>query len=311
MSIGLHRELPNLQRMDRVIVTSCPACKGSDLVPFMQVVDHRVSRESFDLSQCANCGLVITQHQPLESNIGRYYETGDYISHSEHGTGFMDTVYYTVRKHMLRTKASWIRRLAKGNTLIDIGAGTGAFAGYMQKLGWKVHGFEPNDRAREIAWKSYGLNIEKISAMFEFPQRSADVVTMWHVLEHVHDPEKYLRGIHMMLNDQGILFLAMPNHMSLDARFYKAEWAAWDVPRHLWHFDAKATQLIAERMGFQSVHKYILPFDAFYVSLISEGYRGGGVLRQVRGLCIGSVSLLLSWLFKDKASSIVYVFRKI
>lgn len=296
--------------MDKLITASCPACLGTHLHPYMRVTDHRASQEVFPLEQCTACGLVITQQQPLEEYIGRYYETDDYISHSEKGTTLMDRVYYVIRNWMTRRKQSWILQHANGRRLIDIGAGTGFFAAQMQNNGWQVRALEPSLQARAQALQVHGLKLEDVDALFHLPSRSADVITMWHVLEHVHSPEKYLLRIHEIIDDKGVLFLALPNYTSFDARWYGAYWGAWDVPRHLWHFSPRAINTLLDRTGFKLIKEYTLPFDAFYVSLISEKYMGGGLFRMIRALIIGKWSFLLSLFNKEKASSIVYVCQK-
>jgi SAM-dependent methyltransferase len=180
----------------------------------------------------------------------------------------------------------------------------------MQILGWRVHALEPSPQARDQALQVHGLKLEDVNALFDRPAKSADVITMWHVLEHVHTPEKYLLRIHEILDEKGALFLALPNYTSFDARWYRAFWGAWDVPRHLWHFSPVAIKTLLDRTGFELIKEYTLPFDAFYVSLISEKYRGGGLLRMIRAVIIGKWSFLLSLFNKEKASSIVYVCQK-
>ena len=296
--------------MNKVFVLECPACLSRQLVPFLKVTDDRASKEIFELYRCVQCGLVLTQNHPAEAEIGRYYDTDDYISHSDKGTSIFERVYFFVRSRMARKKQALIERYTQGKKLIDIGAGTGFFLAHMQKRGWAVTGIEPNAHAREVALQSHGLKLAEPNELFALPALSADIITMWHVLEHVHRPEYYLKRIHEILNDRGALFLALPNHQSFDASFYGLHWAAWDVPRHLWHFSPQAVKTMLQRAGFSLIHQYVLPFDAFYVALISEKYRGGGLLRMIRGLTIGKLSYFRALFNKEKASSVVYIFRK-
>jgi SAM-dependent methyltransferase len=256
------------------------------------------------------CGLVITQDAPAETDIWHYYETEDYISHSDKSKSLMDRLYFLVRRKMAERKRSWIERFTNGKRLIDIGAGTGYFLTRMQEHGWSVIGMEPSEAAREIALRSHGIRLVDPGKLFVIAPASADVITMWHVLEHVHTPEKYLDRIHEVLIPDGVLFIALPNYRSLDARFYGSQWGAWDVPRHLWHFSPEAITSLVQRKGFTLIRTLTLPFDEFYVALISEKYRGGGLMRMMRALVIGSVSRLNAIFRRKNSSSVVYVCRK-
>lgn len=296
--------------MNKVFVEVCPACLTTVLLPHLHVTDFRASKESFELYRCQNCGLVITQNHPAEIEITRYYETEDYISHSENGTSVMDRVYYFIRNWMARRKRKLIQRYAKGHSLIDIGAGTGFFIAHMQSHEWDVKGIEPNAQARQVAFQSHRILLSEPAALFETPSQSADVITMWHVLEHVHALDKYLDRIRKILRDNGVLFIALPNYKSLDANFYGPDWGAWDVPRHLWHFSPNSVKVMLARAGFEFVHQYAMPFDAFYVALLSEKYRGGGFVRLIRGMTIGLFSYLRALFNSEKASSVIYIFKK-
>lgn len=291
-------------------VEICPACQSPDLIPYLDVKDLRVTQEAFHLLCCSQCGLVITTPRPDVGEIGRYYETDDYISHSATSRTFMDRLYYTVRMIMVRRKKALIEKFVQGRRLADVGAGSGFFAGYMQSKGWQVLAFEPNTGARAIAREQHQLDIREGEAFFAIPLHSLDAVTMWHVLEHVHDPNAYLSQICKCLTDDGTVFIAVPNYRSLDARIYREFWAAWDVPRHLWHFSPESMSRLLSRHGCEIIRQDKMPFDAFYVSLMSERYLGGGVLRMFRGMWVGLLSHLFALIGKGRASSILFVVRK-
>lgn len=296
--------------MSEASIAECPACGSPDLFPYRDVRDLRVTQEIFHLLRCPQCGLVITTPQPPESEIGRYYETEDYISHAAEARSLMDKVYYRVRLYMAGRKLRLIRKYTIGKRLIDIGAGTGFFGAFLQQKGWLVRAFEPGESARDVAREQHGIEVEDIPELFNQEPGSADAITMWHVLEHVHNPNQYLTTIHGLLAPGGRLFLALPNYMSTDCSYYKTDWAAWDVPRHLWHFHAYALERMLACNGFVIEAKYGMPFDTFYVSLVSEKYRGGGLVRAVRALCIASLSNLIAFTRVKKSSSIIYVVSK-
>jgi 2-polyprenyl-3-methyl-5-hydroxy-6-metoxy-1,4-benzoquinol methylase len=253
---------------------------------------------------------VITQNYPSEEEIGQYYDTADYVSHSDQQASFLDRIYYIVRARMTKKKQRWIERFVHGRTLIDVGAGTGFFIAHMRDKGWDVKGMEVSKAARQQAMKSHGLALSDPQALFQVPGESVDVVTLWHVLEHVHTPEKYLHRIHEILRSNGSLFVALPNYTSYDAQFYRSKWAAWDVPRHIWHFTPETIKSFVEKNGFALKHMYAMPFDAYYVSLMSEKYSGSSAFHLFRGLMIGVISNLYALFNKKKSSSLVYVFKK-
>jgi 2-polyprenyl-3-methyl-5-hydroxy-6-metoxy-1,4-benzoquinol methylase len=242
--------------------------------------------------------------------IGKYYETDDYISHASDARSVMDRVYYAVRRWMAGRKEALVSRYANGKALVDIGTGTGFFAAHMQGAGWQVKAFEPSSDARAIARKVHGLDVHDVDKLFELKPDSVDVVTMWHVLEHVHDPNAYIELIYNSLRAGGVALIALPNYTSHDSRLYGSDWGAWDVPRHLWHFSPFAVNQLLTRHGFRMKKSYVMRFDAFYVSLISEKYRGTGALGVLRAMIIGCWSNLVSLFIRSRGSSLIYVAQK-
>lgn len=294
-----------------ITVKVCPACKGDVVLPYLHAKDWRVTKEDFALDRCAICGLVITQPQPAEALIGRYYETDDYISHAVSARSLLDRVYHRVRLYMAGKKHALIRRYTTGKRLTDIGAGNGFFAAFMQSKGYAVSGFEPSANARTAALNAHHIELNEMQKLFQQESASADAVTLWHVLEHVHDPETYLQSIHRILAPDGVLFLAMPNYRALDAWFYGTHWAAWDVPRHLWHFHTASVRKLFQRTGFELIRRRGMPFDAFYVSLLSEKYRGSSTMGVSRGFVIGLLSNIRALINPGRSSSVLYIARKV
>ena len=273
--------------MGTITIAECPACGGKELVDFAVVKDYSVSQEDFKLVKCTGCGLRITQDQPDMESIGPYYASEDYISHSDTKKGLVNALYHRVRKHMLQKKQNLVERFVKKGSLLDIGTGTGYFIDHMKQAGWNVLGLEPDAGAREYAKKEFGVEVHDIDQLDSIGGNSYNVITMWHVMEHVHDLNSHVDHLQRILKDDGILIVAVPNPLSADANHYGKHWAAYDVPRHLWHFSPKSMETLLGRHGFEIVKMQGMPFDAYYVSLLSEKYKGSS-LGLVRGAISGT-----------------------
>ena len=291
-------------------ISSCQVCGSEDLSLHMKTTDFSISKEHFTLNKCQNCGFVFTQNPPSESSIGKYYESEDYISHSNTKKGLINRIYHVVRNLMLAKKYRLIRRLNRSKEILDIGSGTGYFLDYMKGNGYRTLGIEPDDKARNHGIETFGLEIlppsqlmdNSITTQFSF-------ISMWHVLEHLYEPEKYMDRIRQLLKDDGYLIVALPNCSSFDAAHYKSKWAGYDVPRHLWHFTPATFIQFAGNNGFEMVKMKRLPFDAYYVALLSEKYLGSS-LGLIKGAVIGFISMLRSWMNVRNTSSVIYVLKK-
>jgi SAM-dependent methyltransferase len=286
----------------------CPVCESAAIQPVLNATDHTVTGEQFSIFQCAGCSLRFTQNIPDAGNIGRYYRSENYISHSETSKGLVNWLYIRVRKFTLSTKKTFIedRTGVKNGSLLDVGAGAGAFIHYMQQKGWKVAGLEPDSGAIERAAREYGLQLKPSSDLFSIDPSSFDAITMWHVLEHVHDLHGYIDQIKKICKPGGKIFIAVPNYTSYDADHYSSSWAAYDVPRHLYHFSPAAMHELMRR--HQCVIELIQPmwFDSFYVSLLSEKYKTGHS-NLFKGFWVGWRSNLKAMYNRRKASSLIYV----
>jgi 2-polyprenyl-3-methyl-5-hydroxy-6-metoxy-1,4-benzoquinol methylase len=222
--------------------------------------------------------------------------------------GWMNKIYHKVRIHTLTKKTSWIQSLFTGykGHVLEIGAGTGSFADAMYKKGWMVTAIEPDDESRKKALVNYDLNLLPIDELYNLPKHKFDVVTLWHVLEHVHDLTDYMNLFSTLLKSNGRLIIAVPNNDSLDAKFYKNLWAAYDVPRHLYHFTPKSMNYLCQQHGFEIVQYKPMWFDSYYVSLLSEKYKNSGLLGSIRAFFIGALSNFTALRNNKKASSIIY-----
>ena len=291
-------------------LTACPVCQGKNLVPYLSCKDNTVSHETFQLESCAVCGFVMTNPRPGENNLPRYYQSDTYISHSDGSSTPLDLLYKLSRKFTLKWKYSLIQQysLAKPLSILDYGCGTGSFLKQCERRKMAVTGVEPSAVARSHAQKDSQIQIfQDISEIKD----NFDVITLWHVLEHVSDLHKTLNVLKARLHETGTMFIAVPNLNSPDARKYREHWAAYDVPRHLWHFSQTTMDLVLRQHQLH-IHK-IQPMrlDAYYVSLLSEKYKTSHnvVLRITKALINGWKSNRAAKLTNDY-SSLIYIVRK-
>ena len=239
------------------------------------VKDYSVSNEDFELLYDKELELLYTHPKPESEKLDSYYESDDYISHTDRRRSVFEKVYHFIKSIALKNKLKLINSLqdTKGS-ILDIGAGTGDFLAVAKSDGWKVSAIEPNPKARKIA-ESKGILFT--GATETLPENSFDVITMWHVLEHVPDPEAQLKELKRLLKADGVIVIAVPNHKSYDAAVYGKFWAAYDVPRHLWHFSKTSIEKLAQKTDMILTKTVPMPFDAFYVSLLSEKYKSGSM----------------------------------
>jgi len=219
------------------------------------------------------CSLLFTNPRPL--NPDRYYESKNYLSHTGNQSGLLPRVYRIIRKYNLKRKYRLLEKFRKPARILDIGCGTGEFLAMGQSRGWSVAGLEPNQAARNYATSVNSLDVCDLDAIDSFPQASFQVITLWHVLEHMPRPLQSMEMITKLLAPDGLLVVAVPNADSYDAQHYKAYWAAWDLPRHLLHFTPVTLRCLLEKSGFTIVAtSHLLP-DAYYISLLSSSYQAG------------------------------------
>ncbi|MEM7039314.1 MAG: class I SAM-dependent methyltransferase [Bacteroidota bacterium] len=221
----------------------------------------------------------------------------------------INRLYQMVRKITLKSKRNLVQRASgkKKGVMLDIGSGAGAFLATMKTAGWNVTGLEPDEGARQVAINDFGVEARPIEDFMGLEENAVDVITMWHVLEHVHELDAYMEKMHRLLKSDGTLLIAVPNYNSHDAKKYGEMWAAYDVPRHLYHFCATSMKALLERHGFKLQEMKRMPFDSYYVSMLSERYKKGNLVHAFwNGFCSYWVALLN----KERCSSIIYVIKK-
>lgn len=241
---------------------------------YIKVKDHSVSDEIFQLIHNQDMDYLETAPQPSKEKLPSYYNSEDYISHTDSKRNLFEKVYHQVRKISLKRKLKLINTFnSEEKKLLDIGCGTGAFLKTAQNSGWDIFGVEPDENARAIANQATGELVYNIEQLLVFKENSFDVITLWHVLEHLPDLEVQVSVFKRLLKPKGTLVIAVPNYKSYDAEYYKSFWAAYDVPRHLWHFSQTSIKNIFNKVDMKIEKTHPMLFDAFYVSLLSEKYK--------------------------------------
>ena len=275
---------------------------------YIKVKDHSVSGEEFQLIVNNEYGYLETTPQPLVEKLPEYYKSENYISHTNAKRNLFEKTYHVIRNMALKRKLKLINSFSsEEKNLLDIGCGTGAFLKTAKDDGWEVFGIEPNEKARDIANKSCEGSVFNIEKLEVFKAQSFDVITLWHVLEHLPNLHAQVLILKTLLKPNGTLVIAVPNYKSYDAKYYKNFWAAYDVPRHLWHFSRESILRLFKTVEMKVVNTLPMVFDAFYVSLLSEKYKNS-LLKIIPAFFIG-------WLSNSKAkrsgefSSLIYVIK--
>ncbi|CAG5010438.1 hypothetical protein DYBT9275_04716 [Dyadobacter sp. CECT 9275] len=294
-------------------IKSCPVCEGNSFNKYLNVQDYTVSNKEFTIQQCTSCHFLLTNPRPPEDEIGAFYESTDYISHHDEARDLFSKVYIKVRDYTLRQKLKMLNSLFpdKGN-LLDIGCGTGNFIHVCQKDGWHISGTEPDAGARKVAAGRAGAPIfDSINAP-ELQTKKFSIISLWHVLEHVHQLNETIAWLEKHLEDNGKIIIAVPNPQSADALTYGKYWAAYDVPRHLYHFTKASMRQLLNRHSLRIDQIKPMWFDSFYVSMLSTKYQKGktdllnsvktGVLSNIKGNSNHSDSL--------NTSSLIYIISK-
>ena len=274
---------------DTIHYYQCPLCGCHALKQHVTATDRLVSGKQFTIVKCDGCGLFLTQDAPSATAIGQYYQSVKYLPHNGQRTA-ISFLYRIARSLMFHRKLSLIHRYSKRQhgALIDVGAGDGHFMAFMRRRGWQVTGCEQSGHARAEAEKKFGLQIDGDVMSCNYPSENADVITAWHAVEHIHELHAVWDRFNCWLKPEGTLFVAVPNCDSWDAKYYGGNWAAWDVPRHLWHFNEKSITDLASQHGFVMVGSHPLPIDACYIALLSERNKIKAIINSLRFMLLGA-----------------------
>lgn len=273
------------------------------LKPFMSCKDYTVSQESYELLLNKDYEMMVTL--PVPSDLENYYKSEEYISHTNANKSIVDKIYQTVRKRTLQNKLALINSFNFTNKkLLDIGSGTGDFLATCKNDTWTIFGVEPNEDARNI---SKNNNVNAVSDISLLTEKNFDVITLWHVLEHVENLLEYIEILKSKLNPNGVLIIAVPNYKSFDANYYKEFWAAFDVPRHLWHFSQESIKKLFSHISMKVEKTIPMKYDSYYVSMLSEKYKSGRT-NFLKALYIGFLSNLKAR-STSQYSSLIYVIK--
>lgn len=253
-----------------VELLKCPVCASKKISLFLETEDYFFTNEQFSLSQCDSCNFVFTNPIPQQDEIGKYYETEIYLSHDSTNKGIIGSIYNKVRQINLKKKYSIVSKYKSTGSILDIGCGTGELLNYFEKEKWQTLGIEPNEGAREFAKANYNISVKEESELNRLDRKSHDVISMWHVLEHVYNLNDRMNSVVRILKEDGVAIIALPMVDSPDSIKFKKHWAGLDVPRHLYHFSAKTFELLAKRHKLKVIGKYPMKFDSLYVSWLSN-----------------------------------------
>ena len=289
-------------------LANCPSCGNSSFHNHLICKDHSISKESFAIVKCDQCELLFTNPRPNKESIGKYYETEDYISHSNSSKSIINKIYKIVRSFSLKNKIKIADQLTTDKNILDYGCGTGHFLSEAKKNNWKIKGIEPNESARQLANKQLGGHVFPTLVELDKNEKYS-IITLWHVLEHILDLSTTLGVLKSLLSKDGSLIIAVPNPESYDAQYYKEYWAGYDVPRHLYHFTPKSLKKLIQKHNLKLIETLPMKFDSFYVSLLSEKYKSGHN-NYIRSFINGYKSNSYARKNSNSYSSIIYILKQ-
>lgn len=292
------------------ILEKCPICNSADVSLSFDCKDYFKTQENFSVYSCHGCGLLFTNPRPSESETEHYYNSENYLSHKDENKSLLNSIYKLVKNYTLSKKVKLINSLTSGRTILDIGSGTGAFLNKCKQNGWKVSGIEISQDARIYTKNKY--NITDLHSDFEssqFSYHQFDCITMWHSLEHVYNFDKMMDNINNCLKPDGVLIIALPNPNSYDAIIYKKYWAAYDVPRHVYHFSKTCLKKLLLNKGFEITDTKPMKFDSYYISLLSEKYKNNK-LAPLSAIIKGFISNAKATMSEYGYSSQIYIVKR-
>ncbi len=291
---------------------NCPICDHTEFETVYDLDDYKITQETFSLRKCPQCTLVFTLDPPKGSDIGRYYESDDYLEHSNRKTDLFSMMYSWGRDVMFGYKYGIIKKLVEKGNILDIGAGSGHYLNFMSKKGFSVSGIEMSPRGRKFAKDNFDINLHPDEYLYSSElNEKFDLISLWHVMEHLYDLDNVVKRLDELLNPKGHLIIALPNYNALEVKIYKKFWNGWDVPRHLWHFSPESLTNLFNRHDFEISQMKMMPLDPFFNTLLTNKYRKGNPLMNVMRMgIVGGLSFLNGLIKVKKASSIIYIVKK-
>ncbi len=287
---------------------NCPLCQSAESNKYIEPYHWRKTKQVFTVAECGSCGHLYTKDAPSEDEIAPYYDSETYISHTDNKTTLFDRLYGIVKQYMLTQKWKWIRADVPRGTIVDYGAGSGAFVHFLRSIGRDAEGYEMAEAGRDTAKRNYNIDLFEPNELSDLEDASVAAFTMWHVLEHIYNPNELVEQMHAKLKKDGLLVVAVPNPESWDAKKSKSHWAAWDVPIHISHFKPSVIESWLNDKGFDCIRRKGMPFDAFYVSMISNENETGS--KKIITSIWHGLRSNLNGIRRNNHSSLVYILRK-
>lgn len=287
----------------------CPVCESNSLSIALSAKDYFFTQETFQIMKCNSCEFLFTNPRPNSAELNRYYQTDEYLSHATTKKTVLSVIYSILRNVSIKRKYSLISKIKFKGKILDIGCGTGEVLNYFNRKGWETLGIEPAENPRNFAVTNYGLSVFDESQLNNLQTASFDITTMWHVLEHVSDLNERISQVKRILKNDGTLIIAVPNSKSWDAGHYKNFWAAWDLPRHLYHFSTiSMTNLMNKHsLSIEKIHP--MKFDSYYVSMLSEKYQSGKT-NYIKSVLNGFRSNISAKNHSEDYSSLIFQVKK-
>ena len=289
-------------------IIECPICNNTNFENHINSIDYSVSKEKFSIVKCVSCNFHFTNPRPTDSELGKYYISDHYISHNNTSKNLFEKTYQFIRNIAIKGKHKLVTSYFKTGTILDIGCGTGDFLNTFKIKNWETKGVEPSDIARKQAIENHNLDVDESTDLRDL-KGEYNVITMWHVLEHVTELNQTVEQLNRLTTKNGKVIIAVPNHKSYDCSFYKKYWAAYDLPIHLHHFSKETINTLFEKHGFSLIKTKGMKFDSFYVSMLSEEHKSGKK-NFIKASCVGLISNLYGLFTKRGYSSHIYVFEK-
>jgi 2-polyprenyl-3-methyl-5-hydroxy-6-metoxy-1,4-benzoquinol methylase len=287
-------------------ITNCPVCDKTEFRSYISTKDFFFTKEDFNIDICANCNFIFTN--PIPADLGKYYETEDYLSHKADDKSMISRIYRNIRNINIKNKFKIVSAISKGKKILDIGCGTGELLAYFKTKGYDALGIEPSKDAREFAQQKHNIEVKEESYIKNIADNSFDIVSMWHVLEHVSDLNGRMKDLKRISKDDATIVIAVPNVESPDSKHYGMYWAGLDVPRHLYHFSKASMTKLAQKHNMKITSTIPMKFDSYYVSMLSEKYKDSSL-----GIFKAVIEGFISNLKAKKAnnySSMIFVLKK-
>ncbi len=296
-----------------ITIKFCPVCEESQFSALTSCVDNTVSHETFKIIKCINCDFTLTYPRPEDSKLGDYYLSDNYISHSNNATTLLDRVYLLARRFTLQWKVNLMLKYYRSQNkinILDYGCGTGEFLKSCKDAGFTISGVEPSVNARTKSSETNEIKIQESIDGLE--KQKFNIITMWHVLEHIPNFEEVIHKLKSKLTDDGLLFIAVPNHKSFDGKYYKNDWAGFDVPRHLWHFSSDTMKKFLAKTNLNLIDICGMKLDSYYVCLLSEKYKSKNTTTLTGYINAIINGIRSNWKARKNGeySSLIYIIKK-